>query len=79
MIWILFSIGYVVAGWFAAGYVYAHSQREYPRIAREMRRSDARLVLIAFLTGYGGLLVVLAQGKDRHGRLYPWQSTQWRA
>lgn len=69
--WILGGMAWFACGIYDAGVTYAYFQREYPRIADEMR---TRHVLVSLFMVIGGPISILSSftaGTYGHGWLFP--------
>lgn len=75
---ILMLIVWFVCGYYAAGYDYATSQRQCTIVHPSKTAIDRWGAFTIFVLGAAGLAIILARGRTRHGREYPWSSTRWR-
>lgn len=67
----LITAGWVLAGMVDSGFSYAYFQREYPRVADDMRREATAFCLAMIVFGPIGLFWSIVMGWTKHGWLVP--------
>lgn len=67
MIWLQLLIAWALCGVLGYGYTFSYWQRGYPTVAVQNKRDDRWRAAVTGLWGPIGLIMVICDGRTRHG------------